>query len=332
MPHHCFNRRHFLAQIGLGLGLTPIHSLAQNTTLTKPARIVVGFTPGGSADLIARALALQLGAYAPSVIVENKPGAGGRIALEAVRGSEFDGSTMVVTPSSMLTLYPHVYKKLNYDPLKDFAPVAEVASFSFVLVVGSLVPTSIKTLADFVTWCKANPKLAAYASSGNGSTPHFAGVALARATQTELTHVAYKGGAPAMNDVIGGQIAANIAVVSNALPHIQSGKLRALAVTGSARSTVLPQVPTMQELGFTNVKVSEWFGVFLPSKTPADVVAKLSSSVQVALKSKALQEVLLKASFDLSTVTTPADTAKLLRTETEYWAGLVKASGFTPED
>lgn len=338
MPYQTLNRRDFFSRSALAVTSTstsllmPLQALAQNALPAKPARIVVGFTPGGSADLIARTLALQLNSAAASVIVENKPGAGGRIALEALRNAEADGSTMLITPSSMLTLYPHVYKKLNYDPLKDFAPVAEIASFSFVLVIGPLVPAPIKTLAEFLAWCKANPKLAAYASSGNGSPPHFAGVALARATQTELTHVAYKGGAPAMNDVIGGQIAANIAVVSNALPHLQSGKLRALAVTGNTRSNALPQVPTIQELGFANVNVSEWFGIFLPSKTPADIVAKLNSSVQIALKSKALQEVLVKASFDPATVTTPAGTTKLLRAETEYWASLVKASGFTPED
>ena len=327
-----FNRRQLLASV-LPLAVSlPALGQSPPAALAKPARIVVGFPPGGSADLIGRALAQQMAGYASSVIVENKPGAGGRIALETLKTAEPDGSTLVVTPSSMVALYPHVYKKLSYDPLKDFAPVAMVASFPFVLVVGPLVPTQVKTVADFLAWCKANPKLAAYASAGNGSTPHFAGASLARAAQVELTHVAYKGGAPAMNDVLGGQIAANMAVISNALPLLQAGKLRALAVTGATRSPALPDVPTLVEAGYRDAVATEWFGVFLPARTAPEVVAQLNAAVREAVKSKAMLDVLAKASFEAAAPNSPAEFGKALKAEIDRWGGIIRASGFTPED
>jgi len=326
------NRRLLLAGATAVAVPGALHAQIPASAPARPARIVVGFPPGGSADLIARALAQNLGGYAPSVIVDNKPGAGGRIALETLKTADTDGSTLVVTPSSMVALYPHVYRKLSYDPLKDFAPVAMVASFPFVLVVGPMVPATVKTLADFVAWCKAHPKQAAFASSGNGSTPHFAGVMLGRAAQIDWIHVAYKGGAPAMNDVMGGQIAANMAVVSNALPLLQSGKLRALAITGGNRSPALPDVPTLVESGFKDAAVTEWFGVFLPARAPSDVVARLATAVREAAMSKAVQEVIAKASFEAAPAQTSADFGRALKAETERWASIVKASGFTPED
>jgi len=300
--------------------------------LAKPARLLVGFPPGGSADLMARALLPHLGSYASSIIVDNKPGAGGRIALDAGKLAEADGTTVVVTPSSMLTIYPHIYRKLNYDPLKDFLPVANIASFPFVLVVGPAVPAGVKTLKEFLNWCQANPAKAAYASPGNGSTPHFAGAALARASRVELTHVPYKGGAPAMNDVVGGQIAANIAVISNALPMIQSGKVRALAVTGNVRSSALPDVPTMQEAGFRGVQVIESFYVLLPSRVAPETARRLHQAVADAMQSRGMQDLLAKASFDPAPPALMGDLARSYRQDIDRWGAIVKAAGFTPED
>jgi tripartite-type tricarboxylate transporter receptor subunit TctC len=308
-------------------------ALAQSAPmLDKPARIVVGFPPGGSADLIGRALAQHLGGYASQIIVDNKPGAGGRIALETLKNAEPDGSTLVVTPSSMVSIYPHVYKRLSYDPQADFAPVAMVAAFPFVLVVGPMVPERVKTLADFLAWCKAHPTQAAYASPGGGTTPHFAGATLARASGVDMLHVPYKGGAPAMTDVMGGQIAANMAVISNALPQIQAGKVRAIAVTGSARSLALPQVPTVAESGFPDVVVTEWFGVYLPRKAAPELVARLNRVVLEAVKAKATQDVLAKAAFDAAAPMTATEFAQMARADVARWGQIVKASGFTPED
>jgi tripartite-type tricarboxylate transporter receptor subunit TctC len=277
-----------------------VPAAAQTATpvLNKPLRVVVGFPPGGSADNLARTLAQQLNGVATSVIVENKPGAGGRIALEAVKNSDADGSTLVLTPASMVAVYPHIYRKLPYDSLTDFVPVGRIAAASFILAVGPQVPAEVKTLTDFIKWGKANPTLASYGSSGAGSIPHFTGVSLGKSAGLDWSHVAYKGAAPAMNDLLGGQIAANISVVSNALPHIQAGKLRALAISSAKRNPAIPTVPTFAEAGFKDAAAVEWFGVFAPARTPADLINRLSQAIGAAERSKPFQDALIKGGFD----------------------------------
>jgi tripartite-type tricarboxylate transporter receptor subunit TctC len=309
-------------------------ALAQQSTplFNKPLKIVVGFPPGGSADTLARALALQLEGLAPAVIVDNKPGAGGRLALETVKNAEADGSTVVLTPASMVVLYPHLYKKLSYNPASDFAAVGRVAAAPFVFAVGPAVPATVKTLADFAQWAKANPNQAAYGSSGAGSMPHFTGVSLGKSMNVDMLHVAYKGAAPAMTDLIGGQVAANVSVMSNALPQIQAGKVRALAVSSPQRSPVLPQTPTLAELGHPEATAIEWFGVFAPAKTPANVVAALNKAIGDAARSKSFQDALAKGAFEAVAAETPAAFGAAVQTDINRWAPVVKASGFTPED
>lgn len=327
------NRRLWLAALGgaLASGATPL--LAQNTqVLNKPLKIVVGFPPGGSADTLARALAQQLAGVAPAVIVDNRAGAGGRIALEAMKNSEADGSTLVLTPASMVAVYPHIYRKLSYDPVADFVPVGRVAAAPFVVAVGPQVPAEVGTLADFVKWTRANPGKASYGSSGSGSIPHFTGVALGKAAGLDWTHVAYKGAAPAMNDLLGGQIAANISVLSNALPHIQSGRLRALAVSSTQRNAALPAVPTFAEAGVREAATMEWFGVFAPARTPVEVVNRLSQALNAAERTKAYRATLAKGAFDAYGSDTPAAFGAALKADLVRWGQIVKASGFTPED
>lgn len=304
----------------------------QAQTLPKTVRILVGFPPGGSADLLARALAQQLTGYGAQVIVDNKPGAGGRIALEQLKNAEADGSVLAVTPASMMVVYPHIYRKLSYQPRQDFAPVGKIGAAQFVFTIGPLMPVSVKTLADFVAWAKANPSMATYGSSGAGSIPHFTGVALGKAANIDLTHVAYKGAAPAMTDLLGGQVAANVGVISNALPHIVSGKLRALAVSGPVRSAALPDVPTLGEAGYHAAQAVEWFGVFLPAKASSEAVNRLHAALREALKAKPLQEVLVKASFDIAGGESVKDFTQQLNADLNRWGEVVKVSGFTPED
>ena len=276
------------------------HAHAQ-TVIDKTARIVVGFQPGGAADVIARLLAEQLrGTYAPTLIVENKAGAGGRLAAQAVKAGDADGSQFLLTPASILTIYPHVYKKLGYDSLADFTPVSSVASVTFAFSVSPAVPASVKTVADYVAWAKANPKEANYGSPAAGATPHFVGVMLGRAAGVQLNHIPFKGGAPLISDLLGGQVQAGVNVLPEALPHHQSGKLRILAVSGAKRSRFLPNVPTMSESGFKDVAATEIFAVFAPSKTPADVVAKLNAAIRTALKAKPMIDGLEKLSFSRS--------------------------------
>ena len=314
--------------------LTTSLCFAQNQTsiFNKPIKIVVGFPPGGSADTLARVLAQQLSGIAPSVIVDNKPGAGGRIAVESVKNSEADGATLLLTPASMMAVYPHIYKKLPYDPVSDFAPVGRVAAAPYVIAVGPMVPADVKTLADFVKWGKANPAKASYGSSGAGSIPHFTGVALGKRLDLDWTHIAYKGAAPAMNDLLGGQVASNVSVMSNALPHILAGKLRALAISAPQRSSALPNVPTFIESGAKEETAVEWFGLFAPVKTPSDVVLKLNLAVNNAVRSKQFSETLAKAAFESISPDTPATFAASLKSEVVRWGQVVRVSGFTPED
>jgi tripartite-type tricarboxylate transporter receptor subunit TctC len=321
------------ALAALSMTLVGTASAQQPTPLlNKPLKIVVGFPPGGSADVVARALAQQLEGIATAVIVDNKPGAGGRLALAGVANADGDGSTVVLTPASMMVLYPHLYKNLSYNPTQDFVAVGRVAAAPFVIAVGPAVPASVKTLADFAQWAKANPNDAAYGSSGAGSMPHFTGVSLAKSLNVSLLHVPYKGAAPAMTDLIGGQVAANVSVMSNALPQIQAGRVRALAISSPQRSPALPDTSTLAEQGHGDSTATEWFGVFAPAKTPPAVVAALSKAIAEAARSKPFQEAMTRGAFETVPAETPAAFSAALQSDIDRWSPVVKASGFKPED
>lgn len=325
------NRRRLAAALTVALATFAPLAMAQ-PVIDKTVRIVVGFPPGGAADAVARLLAEQLrGTYAATVIVDNKAGAGGRLGAQAVKAGEADGSQILLTPASILTIYPHVYKKLGYDSLADFTPVGSVAKVTFALSVSSAVPATVKTVADYVAWAKANPKDANFGSPAAGATPHFVGTMLGRAGGVQLNHVPFKGGAPLVSDLLGGQIQSGVNVLPEVLPHANSGKLRILAVSGAKRSRFLPNVPTFAESGFKDVAADEHFAVFVPSKTPPDVVAKLNTAIRTALKAKPMVDGLEKLSFDLGGES-PAEFAKIVQSEISRWGPIVKASGFSSED
>ena len=206
----------------------------------------------------------QRSSYAATLVVENKPGAGGRIGLEYLRGTDADGSSMILTPASMIVIYPWVYKKLSYDPFRECVPVARVCKFSYAITVGPAVPAGVKTIPDFVQWYKANPKQASYAIAAAGSGTHVAGVMLARASGVEMTSVAYKGGAPTIQEVIGGQIASSVSVLGEAMPFAAAGKLRILGTTRPTRSRFVPDVPAVKET-YPDYVADEWFGMFMPA-------------------------------------------------------------------
>lgn len=318
-----------LAAAGLALAAAPAQA---QTTIGKPLRIVVGFPPGGSTDVIARLMADQLrGTYAPSVVVENRPGAAARLAVQAVKAGDADGSQVLITPVSIMTIYPHVYRKLGYDPLADFAPVSSVAAVTFGLSISSAVPASVRTLGDYVAWAKANPKDANFGSPAAGATPHFVGVMLGRATGAPLNHIPFKGGAPLVNDLLGGQVQSGVNVLPELVPHAGSGKLRILGVSGARRSSYLPGVPTFEEAGVQGVRAAEYFGVFAPARTPAPVVAALNSAIAQALKAKPLVEGLQKLSFEIAGES-PAEFAAIVKSELERWGPIVKASGFSLDE
>ena len=253
-------RRFVAAAAGAGASIAAPRR-AHSQVVGKLTRMIVGFAPGGSSDVTARLLVDQMRGYASTIIIDNRPGAGGRIAVETAKAGAPDGSVLLLSPASMIVLYPHLYKPLGYDPVQDLVAVTTVCAFPFVLSVGPLVPRDVRTLADFIQWCKANPKLASYGTSGAGSMLHFAGMMLARAANFDFTHVPYKGASPALQDLLGGQVASTVGVLGIALPHIQAGNLRALAMTGATRSSFLPDVPTLTEAGFSGLEITEWQGL-----------------------------------------------------------------------
>lgn len=301
----------------------------QAPTLNKPARIVLGFPPGGSLDSIARLLAERLkGGYASVVTVENRAGAGGRIAMEQVKAAEPDGSQVVIAPASLMVIYPHVYRKLSYDPFRDFVPVSTVCTFQFGFSVGPAVPAEVRTIAQFAQWCKANPSKASFGSPGEGTMAHFAGVMVARAMGVNMTHVPYKGGAPAIQDVVGGQIAASINVLSEPLPFAKEGRIRVLATTGAARSPFLPDAPTMRDAGFKDFDIQEYFAAWTSPRTPPAVVNALAEQIRAAVATKELQEAYAARAFAPSAVM-PRELDAMVRADFDKWAPVVKSTGFS---
>jgi tripartite-type tricarboxylate transporter receptor subunit TctC len=298
----------------------------------KPVRMVIGFPAGGSSDAVARILAEALrGKFDGPLIVESRAGAGGRIAAEYLKTAENDGSVILITPNPIVTIYPHIYRKLSYEPLRDLVPVAQVATYPLLIGVGPAAPPSVKTVRDFVQWAKANPKQAFYGSPAPGSTPHFVGVMIAKAAGVELSHVAYKGDAPSIQDLLGGQIPMSINVPFAQLPHVSSGKLRILATTGSKRMAQLPDVPTLAESGFPQIQTSDWFGAFVPPGTPPAAVAKIQAAIRDALKTKDVQEGFAKHAVEPA-IAPPGEFAKRIKEESDQWAAVVRASGFTAEE
>ena len=320
-------RRSFTVATAATLAAAPFASLAQQL---ETARVLVGFPAGGTVDALARRLAERMrGTYARNVVVENKPGAGGRLAAEELKRSAADGTTLLVTPAAMITLYPHLYAKLGYG-IDDVTPVAGAANVAFALGVGPAVPESVRTARDFVAWAKANPGKGSYGSPGAGSPPHMVAALLAKETGVELTHVPYRGSAPGIQDLLGGQIPAFSSPVGDYLPHVKAGRLRVLATSGPNRSRFLPDVPTYTEQGLAALEQTEWYGVFMPAKVPAETVQRAAAAIRDAMTApdaaEAFAQFGLEPAFQSS-----ADLARAVKTENAAWGPIVKRVGFTPE-
>jgi tripartite-type tricarboxylate transporter receptor subunit TctC len=300
--------------------------LAQAQADKTPLRILVGFPPGGSADVIARLLSERLPAQlgGQAVVVENKPGAGGRIAIDLLKNAPPDGNTVVIMPSGPLVLYPHVFKKLNYDPVKDLQPVSLLANFQFCVVSGP--KSNVKTIPEMLAKAKADPSTASYGSSGNGTVPHFLGLMIIDAAGIDLQHVPFQGGAPAMNALIGGQIGYTMDVVTEALEQHKAGKVRIIAVAGAQRAPQLPDVPTLREQGLA-MDASAWFAMVANAGAPAATVQRLSTAVRAAMK-----DANLLARFNTlglePVASTPEQMAAVQKADFNKWAKPVKASGF----
>jgi len=294
-------------------------------------KIVTGFAAGGTSDTLCRRLGTKLSPdFAKIAVVENRTGAGGQIAIQYVKEQPANGGTMLQTPTSMLTIYPHIYKKLPYDPVADLTPVSLGCVFDFGFAVGPAVPANVKTVTDFLAWAKANPVSATFGSPAAGSTPHFVGALLGKNAGVELRHAAYRGTQPAMLDLLGGNVSAVSGPIGDITQHLPTGKVRILAVSGAKRSRFAPDVPTFTEQGFKDMVFSEWFALFLPPKASPELVARLNTALRTALASKDVVDGL--ATFGLEAMSSsPSELAELLRKDTAMWAPIVKHIGFTAD-
>ena len=291
---------------------------------TKPITLVVPFAPGGPTDAMARTLAAAVKIGQP-VIVENRAGAGGNLGAEAVARAAADGHTLLFGTSGPLAINVSLYKKIGYDPVKSFAPVMQIGHLPNVLVVNPGIPA--KNVKELIAYGKANPGKLSYASSGNGASSHLAGVLFNNLAGTDFAHIPYKGTGPALNDLLGGQVAMTFTDVLTALPHIKSGKLRALGVTTKERSQALPEVPTIAEQGIAGFDVSVFFGLVVPAGTPKDVVDKLNQGFADALKQPEVRKTLLAQGLEFAPSTSPEQLGNFIQAEVVKWRGVVKSSG-----
>ena len=324
-------RRHFVqSAASLGALSFPFAALAQ---AFEQAKIINGFPAGGTADACSRVIADRIGhsAYAKNAaLVDNKVGAGGRIACDVVKASAPDGSTLLLTPYSCMSVYPHIYRKLSYDPFKDFAPVSVVAVMTHCLSVGPMVPASVKTVKDYLAWARANPDKASYGSPAAGSTPHFLGALLGLNNNVDLKHVPYRGSLPAIGDMIGGTLASASTPTGDALTNHKAGKIRIIATSGATRSPFVPEVPTYAEQGFPELTADEWFGIYAPARTPASVIANANAAIVATLKDKAVIDTLAVSAL-VPQGSTPAEMDKSQKDEFVRWGPIVKKIGFTAE-
>ena len=305
--------------------LIPLRAFAQDK---PPIRILVGFPPGGSADIVARLLADKMRVtLGQNVIVDNKPGAAGRVALGELKRSPPDGQTLAFQPSGALVILPWLYKNLGYDPARDFTPIARACTFDFAVTAGPAAPAG--DLKTILAWMKDNPGKANFATSGAGTVPHFTGVMLGQAAGIPMTHVAYKGGAPAMNDLMGGQVPLMVDTASETIEQHRAGKLRIVGVTGEARSKALPEVPTLKEQGI-DVAADAFFGLYGPAGVAPDTAARISRAVADALRQSDVAERI----FTLGLMPAYGSGDELAATQAAHykrWEAPIKASGFTAE-
>ena len=303
------------------------HAIAQSFP-AKPIRIVVGFPPGGPADYTARMIAEKLPALlgGGTVIVENRAGANATIGADIVAKSAPDGHTLFLSTCGAMAISPHIGPKLPYDPLRDFAPIAQVVNAFSTIAIHPSVPA--RNIKEFAALAIARKGQITMATSGIGSIPHLAQELLKAAAKIELVHVPYKGAAPSVTDAIGGQVSSLILDVTPLLPHLQAGKLRAIGIAGDKRVQVLPEVPTVGEQGYKNVEASNWYAVFAPAKTPPATVERLSDAVRKAIAMPDVTERLVKTGAD-PVASTPEQLAELLRRDHAKWGKLIRERNIT---
>jgi len=302
--------------------LTGLATLAQAQD-KPPLRILVGFAPGGSADVLARMVADGLRDDFGPIVVDNKPGAGGRLALNLVKAAKPDGQTVIVLPSGPMVLFPHVYKKLDYDPVRDFTPVSQIARFQFGVVAGPA--TGAKTLAEMNALAKAKPGASSYGTPGAGTLPHFMGVLMEQSSGITLNHVPFQGGAPANNALLGGHIDYKFDVVSETAELHRSGKVRIIGVTGGQRDPQVPEVPTLKEAG-VNMEATAWFAMYGPAGLKGEALTRLERAMMKMVRDPAMQAKLRALGYD-PIGSGSADLAAAQKVDLARWEKPIKATG-----
>lgn len=327
---HILTRRAALSTLGsLGIGGLPGMSLAQSGP--GVATIVIGLAAGGATDMAARRLSEGMrGAYASSVLVDNRTGAGGRIAIQHVKAAAPNGATLLLTPASMMTLYPHTYKDLGYDPVKDFVPVGMVSTSEVGFAIGPAVPESVGSLNDYLAWIKSNPDSATFGHGATGSGPHFLGELLGRLLGVKMVQTGFRGSQPAIVDLLGGHITAVAAPLGEFLPHMKTGKIRVLGVTGANRSRFLTNVPTFKELHIALSEMTEWFGVFMPAGTPAQAVQQASAAMKSAVANPELVKAYAMMGMEAGW-SSPEGLSDRLKNDIKRWQAVAEKIGFTAQ-
>ena len=309
----------------LGPLLGPVTDAAAQAYPTKPVSLVIAFPPGGPSDVLSRIVGKKLEQIlGQPFIMDNRPGAGGNIAAEAAALAPADGHTLLMGNNSILATNAALYKKINFDPERDFAPISLVGSQANILVVNPNVPA--KTMAELIALLRANPGKFNYASSGHGAAAHLAAELFKAEAKVDIVHVPYKGAAPALTDVIAGHVQMMFATAASVVPHIQSGKVRALAVTPIKRTAVFPELATIDELGLKGFDATTWHGLVAPSKTPREVVVRLHKATVEALNDPAVRKSLVDLGVDI-VGNTPEEFAAYIKAEIPKWTAIVKASG-----
>lgn len=314
----------FLACLAAVAGAWAMPASAQSE---RPLRILVGYPAGGTADLAARLVGDKLReTLHQTVVIENKPGAGGRLVMDYARSQPADGTTLVVANSAVMTIAPLVYRKLNYDIQRDFTPVAQTANFQLALATGPGTPA--KSLKDYVSWIKASPDNNSYASPALGSIPHFFGLMIGKQVGVNMLHIPFNGSAPLMSALVGGQVPASVDTLADLTEMHRAGKIRVLATSGTHRSVALPDVPTFTELGYKDIEGEGRYGFLAPAGTPRPVLDKLNAAIVKAVQSPDLKEKFLKLGLEPKTGPSEAF-ASVLAADAARWAPVVKASGYT---
>jgi tripartite-type tricarboxylate transporter receptor subunit TctC len=316
----------WIATIALALAGS---ALAQGGYPTRPVTVVVGFAPGGGTDTVARILAKNLSeSLRQQVVVDNKAGAGGNIATEYVARAEPDGYTILLGSVGSLAVAPHMIAGLGYDPLRDFAPITMAVVFANVLVVGPSVPAH--SVAEFVKLARDKPGTVTYGSSGIGGAGHLAGELLKERANIDMIHVPYKGGGPAMQGMLGGQVMSIFATPVSAGGQIKAGKIRAIATTGPKRAALLPDVPTLAESGYPGYEAMNWYAYVAPAKTPKEIVERLNRELVKALNNTDAAALLQQQGLEPSP-SSPAELARYIEREYQTWGRVVKRAGITAQ-